>query len=87
MRRPGRLEVIAALHNLRDEDPSRHGEDLRSELRTVAGLTTAQVGAALDYYTAHPADVDTRTAGNNDTAERTQRQPAAGGPPPRDNAR
>jgi hypothetical protein len=48
---PDVWEVIAALHALRDEDPTRHGEALNRELRTVTGLTTAQVAAALDYYT------------------------------------
>jgi hypothetical protein len=83
---PDVWEVIAALHALRDEDPVAHGEVLRSELRTVTGLTTAQVAAALDYYTAHPEDVDARIAGNDETAERAQRPPTAGGPPPRNHA-
>jgi hypothetical protein len=83
---PDVWEVIAALHALRDEEPTRHGEVLRSELRTATGLTTAQVAAALDYYAAHPEDVDTRIAANNETAERTQRPPTAGGPPPRNHA-
>jgi hypothetical protein len=83
---PDVWEVIAALQALRDEDPTRRGEVLRSELRTVTGLTTAQVAAALDYYTAHPEDIDTRIAGNNETAERAQRPPTAGAPSPRDHA-
>lgn len=70
---PDVWEVIGALHALRDEDPTRHGEALKRELRTVTGLTTAQVAAATDYYTAHPEDIDTRIAGNNETAERTDR--------------
>ena len=74
-------EVIGALHALRDEDPTRHGEALRGDLRTVTGLTTAQVGAALDYYTAHPDEVDTRIAGNSEAAQRAQHPPTAGGPP------
>jgi hypothetical protein len=83
---PDVWEVIAALHALRDEDPTRHGEVLGRELCTVTGLTTAQVAVALGYYTAHPEDVDTRIAGNNETAERAQRPPTAGGPPPHDDA-
>ena len=63
------------MHALRDEDPTRHGEALDRELRTVTGLTTAQVAAVLDYYTAHPEDVDTRIADNVETAERAQRPP------------
>ena len=78
---PDVWEVIGARHALRDEDPARHGEALRGDLRTVTGLTTAQVVAALDYYTAHPEDVDTRITVNTETAERAQRpQPAAGRP-------
>jgi hypothetical protein len=83
---PDVWEVIAAVHALRDEDPTRHGEALERELRTVTGLTTAQVTAVLDYYTAHPEDVDTRIADNVETAERAQRPPTAGGPPTRDDA-
>lgn len=79
---PDVWEVIAALHALREEDPSRHGEVLRSELHAVTGLTTAQVAAALDYYTAHPADVDMRIAGNTETAQRALRSSSGGGPPP-----
>jgi hypothetical protein len=74
---PDVWESIAALHALRDEDPTRHGEVLHRELRTVTGLTTAQVTATLDYYTAHPEDVDKRIADNVDTAERAQRPPTA----------
>jgi len=77
---PDVWEVIAASHALGEEDPTRHGEVLRSELRTVTGLTAAQVAAALDYYAAHPEDIDTRIAGNNEGAER------AGVPPTRDRA-
>lgn len=76
---PDVWEVIAALHALRDEDPGRRGDALRSELCTVTGLTTAQVAAALDYYTAHPEDVDTRIAGNTETAEWAMRSSTAGG--------
>jgi hypothetical protein len=83
---PDVWEVIAALHALGEEDPTRHGEVLRSELRTVTGLTTAQVAAALDYYATHPADIDTRIASNNETAERAQRPPSAGGRPTHDQA-
>lgn len=67
---PDVWKVIAALHALRDEDPTRHGEALERELRTVTGLATAQVAAVLDYYTAHPEDVDTRIADNVETVER-----------------
>ena len=74
---PDVWEVIAALHAIRDEDPTRHGEALDRELRTVTGLTTAQVAAVLDYYTAHPEDVDTRIADNVEAAERAQRPPIA----------
>jgi hypothetical protein len=77
-------EVIAALHTLCDEDSSRHGDVLRSELCTVIGLTTAQVAAVLDYYTAHHEDVDMRIAGNTEAAERALRSSTAGGPPPND---
>jgi hypothetical protein len=45
---PDVWEVIAAVHALRGEGPCRHDENLRSELRTVTGLTAAQVAAALD---------------------------------------
>jgi hypothetical protein len=83
---PDVWEVIAALHALRDEDPIRRGEVLRSELRAVTGLTTDQVAAALDYYTAHPEDVDTRIAANTEAAERAQRPPTAGGSAPRNHA-
>ncbi|MFG2043915.1 hypothetical protein [Dactylosporangium sp. NPDC048998] len=84
---PDVWEVIAALHAIRHEDPTWHGEALRSELRTVTGLTTAQIAAALDYYTAHPDDIDRRIAGNNEAAERAQQPPAADGPPPREHAK
>ncbi|GAA0906024.1 hypothetical protein [Virgisporangium aurantiacum] len=42
-------------------------------MRTVTGLTTPQVDAALDYYTAHPEDVDMRIARNSETTERALR--------------
>lgn len=74
---PDVWEVITALHALRDEDPNRHGEALDRDLRVVTGLTTTQVTAALDYYTAHPEDVDTRIADNVEAAERAQRPPTA----------
>jgi hypothetical protein len=83
---PDVWEVIGALHALRDEDPFRHGEALRGDLRTVTGLTAAQVAATLDYYTAHPEDVDTRIAANTEAAGRAQRPPTAGGSPTRDRA-
>lgn len=83
---PDVWEVVAALHALRDEDPTRHDDVLRDELCAVTGLTAAQVAAALDYYTAHPEDVDTRIAANDDAAERAQRPPAADGPPVPDDA-
>jgi hypothetical protein len=79
---PDIWEIIAALHAVRDEDPTRHGEALRSELRAVTGLTTSQVTAALDYYAAHPEDVDMRIARNNETAQRALRPSTPGGPPP-----
>ena len=56
---------------------------MRSELCSVTGPTTAQVAATLDYYMAHPEDVDTRIADNTETAERALRSSTAGGPPPR----
>jgi hypothetical protein len=83
---PDVWEVIAALHALRDEDPSRHDDALRSALCTVTGLTAAQVAAALDYYSAHPEDVDTRITANTETAERALRSSTADGPPPRNDA-
>ena len=78
---PDVWEVIAALHALREEDPTRDGEVLRRELCAVTGLTTAQVSAALDYYAAQPANVDERIADNQRAAERAQRPPTAGEPP------
>jgi hypothetical protein len=80
---PDVWEVIGAMHALREEDPVRHGDALHRELRTVTGLTTAQVTAALDYYTAHPQDVDTRIADNHEAAEQARRPPTAGDPPGR----
>jgi hypothetical protein len=77
---PDVWEVIAALHALRDEDPSLRGESLRSELCTVTGLTAVQVSVVLDYYAAHPHDVDRRIADNTEAGEREQRPPAAGEP-------
>lgn len=75
---PDVWEVIAALHAVREEDPTREGELLQRELRAVTGLTTAQVSAALDYYAAHREHIDERIASNNQAAERAQRPPAAG---------
>ena len=78
---PDVWEVIAALHALHAEDPARHGEVLRRELRAVTGLNTTQVSAALDYYAAHREDVDERIARNHEAAELAQHPPAAGEPP------
>ncbi len=83
---PDVWEVIAALHALRDDDPTRRGGILRGELCAVTGLTSAQVTAALDYYTAHPENIDTRIDDNNKAAERLHK-PTTGGPLPRDDAR
>lgn len=77
---PDVWEVVAALHVLREEDPTLHDEALPSELRAVTGLTTAQVSAALDYYAAHSEEVDERIASNHKAAERAQRSPTAGQP-------
>lgn len=78
---PDVWEVIAALHAIHDEDPGRRGERLHNELCTVTGLTPVQVSAVMDYYTAHPHDVDQRIANNTEAAQRAQRPPTAGEPP------
>jgi hypothetical protein len=69
---PDVWEVVAALRALQDEDPARHGESLRKELCDVTGLTVVQVSAVLDYYAAHPEDVDERVAYNDEAALRVQ---------------
>ena len=74
---PDVWEVIGALHALRGEDPTRHGEALLGELCTVTGLTAAQVSAALDYYTAHPGEIDTRISANHDAAQQAMRSSTA----------
>jgi hypothetical protein len=79
---PDIWEVIGALRAVRDEDPSRSGSVLHSELRTVTGLTTEQVSAVLGYYAAHPEDVDARIAANDEAAERALRPPTTDETPP-----
>lgn len=67
---PDVWEVIGALTASRDEPPSPGEEDLRETLAEVTGLSAAQVGAALRYYAAYPAEVDERIAANEAEAAR-----------------
>lgn len=74
---PDVWEVIAALNAVRDEDPQAERASLLSELGKVTGLTSAQVGVALRYYSAYPDEIDERIVLNREAADREEQLWAA----------
>jgi hypothetical protein len=70
---PDVWEIIGALKAIRAEDPQLDGDSLLAELSSVTGLSVAQVGSALRYYAAYPAEIDERIAHNSDVADREER--------------
>jgi hypothetical protein len=69
---PDIWEVVSALHDIRAERPELDGGPLAAELAEVTGLSGAQVGVALRYYAAYPAEIDERIAGNREVADREE---------------
>jgi hypothetical protein len=69
---PDVWEVIAALNAVRDEDPDAERASILSELGKVTGLTAAQVGVALRYYSAYPEEIDERIVFNSEVADREE---------------
>ncbi|BEL12763.1 hypothetical protein Q0Z83_109540 [Actinoplanes sichuanensis] len=69
---PDVWEVIAALKDIRYEDPQISDAELVGELSTVTGLSVAQVHVALRYYAAYPDETDERIALNRDVADREE---------------
>lgn len=74
---PDVWEVIGALNAVRTEDPHIEGNHLLKSLSEVTGLESAQVGIALRYYAAYPAEIDEQIAHNNEVAKREEQLWAA----------
>jgi hypothetical protein len=69
---PDVWEIISALHAVRDEDPQADRTSVLDALGGVTGLSPAQVGVAVRYYAAYPAEIDERIALNQAVAEREE---------------
>ena len=59
---PDVWEIIKQVRDTRSANPKLKGEALIAFVGELSGVPVSRVGAALDYYTAFPNEVDERIA-------------------------
>jgi hypothetical protein len=69
---PDVWEVIAALQDVRAQDPALADDSLIAAVAEATGLSPRMTRVAIRYYTAYPAEIDERIMANREAAEEAE---------------